>query len=182
MELTTKRLVLQEYTTDDIELFHAFRNDPAINKYMNWNDLSIEESKKIFKEFFDDQKEVKRSFYSFKILLNTRPIGEVGMNLRGQGECGGIGVLGYYLLRPYWHKGYAYEAAQRVIQYGFEELGLHKIAAFANHKNKKSIKLMKRLGMKKEGKYKEEEYNQRKGIWEDMVGYGLLKREWEKEK
>jgi ribosomal-protein-alanine N-acetyltransferase len=75
--------------------------------------------------------------------------------------CGGVGLLiepdhrraelGYWVGVPYWGKGYATEAAQAVVQYGFGALGLHRIFAshFAN--NPASARVLRKIGMRHEG-------------------------------
>ena len=38
-------------------------------------------------------------------------------------------MMGYILNRKYWNQGYMSEAARRVVAFGFEQLGLHRIIA-----------------------------------------------------
>ena len=80
------------------------------------------------------------------------------------GEAGFIGVVGletvsyqahftpaieiaWRLARAYWGKGYATEAAQAAIDYGFEQLGLDEIVALTVPANWRSRRVMDRLGM-----------------------------------
>jgi RimJ/RimL family protein N-acetyltransferase len=60
--------------------------------------------------------------------------------------------LGYWIGVPYWGKGYATEAARALVQYGFETLQLHRIFAshFAN--NSVSAKVLRKIGMRHEGR------------------------------
>ena len=55
--------------------------------------------------------------------------------------------VGYGLRKASWGKGYATEAAERILQYGFEDLRLDKIVAVAYPENEASINVMKKLGM-----------------------------------
>lgn len=55
--------------------------------------------------------------------------------------------IGWRLARPYWHKGYAFEAAQAAMNFGFETLGLDEIVSFTIPANVRSWRLMERLGM-----------------------------------
>ena len=61
------------------------------------------------------------------------------------------GELGYWIGKPYWNMGYATEATQAVIRYGFEVLGLQRI--FAGHftRNPASGRVMQKAGMTYEG-------------------------------
>jgi ribosomal-protein-alanine N-acetyltransferase len=86
--------------------------------------------------------------------------------------------LGYWIGRPYWGRGYATEAGQEVVRYGFEDLGLHRIGASHLGSNPASGTVMRKIGMTHEGT-RPEHYKQW-GSYEDRVDYGLLARDWRK--
>ena len=56
--------------------------------------------------------------------------------------------VGYRILKEYWNKGYATEAAIGILRYGFETLGLKKIVCSAHVDNTASRKVMEKTGMK----------------------------------
>jgi len=98
--------------------------------------------------------------------------------------CGGIGLvaetqhlhaeLGYWLGVPYWGKGYATEAAQAVVEYGFEVLKLHRIYASIFPHNPASGRVLEKIGMTREGRLREHVYK-----WErfyDVEMYGIVKK------
>jgi RimJ/RimL family protein N-acetyltransferase len=76
--------------------------------------------------------------------------------------CGGVGLrvepdhrraeLGYWIGVPYWAKGYATEAAGAMLKYGFDTLQLHRI--FASHfaDNLASARVLRKIGMRHEGR------------------------------
>ncbi len=175
MKIFTNRLELREYCENDLELLHNFRIDKNISKYIHWNDLSLEGTRSILKEGLDDQKEENRKYYHFVVCLmpDNIPIGEIGVNIKISNIYGGIGILGYFMFKEYWHNGYMSEAAHGIIEYMFIELKLHKIEAYVDYKNKRSIKVLKRLGMKKEAQFKKEVFVNNR--WEDVVYYALVK-------
>jgi RimJ/RimL family protein N-acetyltransferase len=122
----------------------------------------------------------------FALLQGTRKIW-LAITLRGDGrQIGGIGLtvdeqhqnaeLGYWLGVPYWGQGYATEAAQEMLRYGFEDLRLHRIFASHFKHNPASGRILKKLGMRYEGCQRE---HIRK--WDQFVDselYGMLQREW----
>lgn len=59
--------------------------------------------------------------------------------------------LGYGFLNRHWSKGYALEAARRVVEHAREDLGLERLVAATNPENKASKKLLEKLGMRHEG-------------------------------
>ncbi len=79
-----------------------------------------------------------------------------------------------------WGCGYATEAAEEVVRYGFEDLGLHRIHASHFGSNPASGKVMRKVGMSHEG-HRPEHYKQWE-TYEDRVEYGLLARDWRKNK
>ncbi len=61
------------------------------------------------------------------------------------------GEIVYRLRKKYWGNGYASEAAKKVIEFGFIHWGLHRIEAMCDARNAASIKVLEKIGMKKEG-------------------------------
>lgn len=90
-------------------------------------------------------------------------------------EFGGHGEIGYFLLPTYWGKGYATEIGQLLIEIGFSHVGLHRICASCNIENKNSERIMKKIGMKKEGQIRQ--VRLKNGTWHDELRYSILKEE-----
>ncbi len=55
--------------------------------------------------------------------------------------------IGWRLARPAWGHGYATEAAHAVVRFAFDELGLHELVSFTFVENRRSRRVMERLGM-----------------------------------
>lgn len=102
--------------------------------------------------------------------------------------CGGIKLdlhdkynnaeLGYWIGVPYWTQGYCKEAASKIIDYGFETLNLHKIYAFHLTRNPASGRVLQKIGMTKEGCWRQ--HIKHLGVYEDSAMYGILADEWNK--
>lgn len=80
--------------------------------------------------------------------------------------------LGYWVGVPFWGQGYATEAAQAVLAFGFETLGLNRIYATHLLRNPASGRVMEKIGMRCEG-------TNRQHVWkddrfEDLVRYAIL--------
>ena len=96
--------------------------------------------------------------------------------------CGGIGLqiaadhrhaeLGYWIGVPYWRNGYATEAARAVAKYGFETLGLHRIFASHSTNNPASASVLKKIGMRYEGRQRA--HILKWGEFLDLEMYGML--------
>ncbi len=76
----------------------------------------------------------------------------------------------------YREKGLMKEAAQRLIKFGFEEMNIHRIEAFASPTNEPSIKILTGLGMQHEGLMKE--HYKRGDTYEDSACYAIMKHEY----
>lgn len=84
--------------------------------------------------------------------------------------------LAYWVGHPFWGQGFATEAAQTVVEFGFEVLQLNRIYAAAMTKNPASYKVMSKVGMK----FKDTlpKYILKSGIYEDIVFYDLHKSDY----
>lgn len=81
--------------------------------------------------------------------------------------------LGYGLsAEQFKRKGFMSEAIPPVLEYGFNEMNLHRIEAFAAPWNKASIKLLKYNNFEREGLMKE--HYLKDGVYEDSEIYGLI--------
>lgn len=84
--------------------------------------------------------------------------------------------LGYWVGKKFWNIGIATEAASRVMEFGFQVLNLEKIYAKCFYNNEASRKVMEKIGMKLEGKFRHEVFKENKFI--DTLYYGILREEW----
>lgn len=112
---------------------------------------------------------------SFAIVLRvtTTFMGTTDLQLDHQHESA---ELGYWLGKPFWQQGYATEAAQAVVRYGFEVLGLHRVYATYLMRNPASARVLQKLGMRAEGCLRQ--HLKHWGVFEDMGVYGMLRSEW----
>ena len=112
---------------------------------------------------------------SFAIVLRSRIclIGSIGLRLNPQ-HC--RGELGYWIGKPYWNRGYATEAAEAILRYGFETLGLRRICAYHFRRNPASRRVLEKIGMIHEATLRQ--HILKWGMFEDLGGYGILRSEY----
>lgn len=87
-----------------------------------------------------------------------------------------IAELGYALDPLHHGQGYATRAAGAVLAFGFNTLQLHRIFAYADPNNHKSMAVMQRLGMVYEGTAREDVYA--RGQWRSSKIYAILAQEF----
>ena len=84
--------------------------------------------------------------------------------------------LGYWIALDCWNRGYATEASQRIIDFGFETLGLHRIEARHLVRNPASGRVMQKVGMQQEGV--ERDHVIKWDRHESLAVYSILEPEW----
>ena len=86
------------------------------------------------------------------------------------------GELGYWVAKPFWNRGLATEAARAVMAFGFRNLGLHRVQARHFTRNPPSGAVMRKLGMRHEGRMRHHIYKW--GVFEDVEMYAILEDEF----
>lgn len=86
--------------------------------------------------------------------------------------------IGYCIFPEYRGQGYCVEATKLVLKYAFEDWNAHKVVAMCNEYNIASYKVMEKLGMTREGIFREELPWQ--GKWVNQFFYCILDSEYRK--
>lgn len=86
--------------------------------------------------------------------------------------------LVYWIGKPYWGRGYITEAARKVLEFGFLDLGLERICVGCFTRNKASARVIEKLGFQYEGLARAE-YRKGKERF-DAFHYAMLREDFEK--
>ncbi|NNG05880.1 MAG: GNAT family N-acetyltransferase [Inquilinus sp.] len=78
----------------------------------------------------------------FCVEADGAPVGAVGLSDLGDGAF----EIGYWIGRPFWGRGYATEAALRVVRYAFEERGARRLTAAHFLDNPASARVLEKCG------------------------------------
>lgn len=89
----------------------------------------------------------------------------VGLHLLNHIRGEALLQVGYSLRRAAWGRGYATEMARAVMRYGFRTLGLPIVHAIVNLDNGASMKVLHKLGMRREGERAFAAYGPRPLAW-----------------
>ena len=84
--------------------------------------------------------------------------------------------VGYILGRAHWGQGYAREAVRALLRFAFDRLDLHRVEADVHPDNAPSLRLLERLGFRREGLLRQRWFTY--GAWSDSVVLGLLRDEF----
>lgn len=147
MILKTQRLVLKQILDSDLNTLHRIFTDSYVRRYLCdgeiWSLQQVEEMLAENQKLFPDKK-----FGLWSIETNTEQevIGVVGLWYFFEEEQP---QLVYALLPTATKKGYATEAATKILEYCFDELGYEYLVTSCDRPNIESQKVAERLGMRK---------------------------------
>ena len=172
-DLNTERLLLRNISLEDADFFFQELSNPIVWKYM------IDEEP--FRNIDDAIKWI--NVYNNEVIAHNRWVIIEKESSKRLGTCGFHNwdkrnnrvEIGCDLLPEYWGKGYMYEALSKAIDFAFHEMKANRISAHVHTKNSRSMKLLEKLGFKKEGLLREEYFF--RGKYYDHFLYSLLKKE-----
>ncbi len=114
--------------------------------------------------------------YGFGIFFaDGRFVGEVSLGTVHRGPFQ-TAYLGYWIDEQHAGQGLVPEAVALVLAYAFEELRLHRVEAAVVPRNRASLRVVEKLGLRFEGVA--ERFLQIRGVWEDHARYAITAEEW----
>lgn len=147
MILETQRLALKPILESECSTLHMIFTDPYVRKYL-FDDkiLPLQQVDEMLKQSRTHFEEEKFGLWFIRINGESEVIGFVGLWYFFDEEQP---QLIYAMLPKALKKGYATEAATRILEYCFDELGYEYLLASCDQPNLESQKVAKRLGMRR---------------------------------
>jgi RimJ/RimL family protein N-acetyltransferase len=176
LPIETPRLVLRDFRAADLEAVHAYASRDEVARYLIWGPNTPAQSREAIEGFLEDQRRRPRTHYDVGMVLKPQGALIGGVGLRISDWENRTGDVGYVVHPDYWGYGLAEEAARALIEAGFTQLGLRRIVAFCDQRNKASARVMERLGMRREGAFRQSKLIQ--GEWRDEYLYAVLAEEF----
>ena len=176
LPLRTPRLILREFRESDLDAVHAYGCDPEVARFMVWGPNTPEDSRAFLDRALEAQQTWPRASVNAAVERadSGRLIGSA--ELRVIDAANDWGEFGYCFHQDAWGQGYGPEAASTLIVQGFGPMGLHRITATCDVRNRRSWRVMEKLGMRREATFRKDV--RVKGRWRDTHLYALLKQEW----
>ena len=183
MKLETERLILRDLEETDLKNLVNEADNLEVSKYLALvpNPYDEKDGEWFINHCKEESKKEPRENYELAITLkeNNNLIGIIG--LTKVDEFNGTATIGYWLGQNHWKKGIMSEAVKRIIEFAFSELNLRRIDIEGYTENEGTHAIIKKFGFKEEGLRKEFTKAKSTGKLHDIIQYGLLKKDWEKQ-
>ena len=177
--IKTSRLLLRKISKNDIFDVFEYASDPEVSKYLLWYPhVNLDFTRRYLKLIEKSYKNM--DFHDWAITLSNsgKMIGTVGFT--SFDIPNNNAEIGYVLNSKYWGQGIALEAAEAVINFGFETLKLNRIEAKFLPDNNGSRSVAKKCGMSFEGLHRNRILV--KGKYSDVEIFDITENEYKKRK
>ncbi|MEG1026817.1 MAG: GNAT family N-acetyltransferase [Flavobacterium sp.] len=147
--LETERLYLRKINFDDVDDLFEMDSDAEVHKFIENNPViskdQIVEVVTMLNQQYDENGIAR---WAVVDKLTNECIGWAGLKYfrKPLNNKSDFYELGYRFKRKHWGKGYATEASQAILKYGFQNLNINSIFAITHLENKNSINVLQKLG------------------------------------
>ncbi len=177
LKLETKRLYIKPINPDDKEAIFRYRSDKTTNKYQGWIPETVED----VVTFIGKTSNVINqpgTWFQFVIVENEsqKIIGDIGVHFLEKDNK--QVEIGFTLDKDFQNQGYATESLKCVLNFLFNDLNKHRVIASTDPANLNSIKLLERLGFRREAHFVESLYID--GRWVDDLIFAMIEKDLEK--
>lgn len=174
--LMGRRLLLREPTPADGERLFVYTSDPEITRFLSFDPPRTIEDTLTFIARCEAYRRQDRE-YVFVIAgrASDQPCGITALRDIDYGTR--TAQIGTWVRRDDWGRGVNREAKALLLDYAFNELGLHRVEARIAVENQRSRAAFERIGARQEGVLRESLC--KKGRFHDQVLYAILAGEWE---
>ncbi|MDE6363573.1 MAG: GNAT family N-acetyltransferase [Lachnospiraceae bacterium] len=145
--METKRLLIRNFTLNDIDAcYQCWGQDKALGRYiLNYPMTDREQMAALVEGFLDNQDAWVLLDRRLGVVVGCITVDVPYSQLK-------IGELGYIIGEKYQKQGYAFEAAECIVQEYLFHRGFYLLEAKCNETNHASLKLLERLGFLVEAK------------------------------
>ena len=175
--IRTQRLYIRRFAANDAQHLYDYLSDPQVYKYEPGEPISLEQARNYASDMANNP-----NFWAVELKSEQKVIGQLYFRQQEPAHLQ-TWELGYIMSPKYQHQGYGSEAALALVEYGFNELGAHRIQAHCNPANTASWKLLEKIGFRREGLLRKNVYFRKdengNPLWWDSYAYARLERKYE---
>jgi RimJ/RimL family protein N-acetyltransferase len=146
-ELRTERLLLRQWKVADLKPFAEMNSDPEVMEFLQ-GPMERWKSDKMVDRISESFKWRGYGLWAVEVIDGPKFVGYVGLwDAFFDAPFTPAVEVGWRLTRDAWGHGYATEAAQAAVAFGFSKIGLPEIVSFTATENLRSRAVMERIGM-----------------------------------
>lgn len=162
--------VLREIRQTDAAAWHAYLTDPAVRALTSWDVRSKDDVQRTIETMAQRFRAQEALRFAVARRADDALIGTCGFIRLDASDA--RAEIGYDLAPAHWGRGVMTEIVGRVVRYGFEELGLHRIDAVVIVGNARSARVLEKNGFGREGTLRA--YRHVRGAYADVWVYGRV--------
>jgi ribosomal-protein-alanine N-acetyltransferase len=176
LKLETERLTLQPFKKEDAFRIRNLANDKELASILG---LPHPYELEYAEEWIAIQPEQIKEGVEYPLTILAKELNDIiGTITIRIDKNNNKGELGYWIGKDYWGNGFATEAVNKIIEFGFNHLNLNKIWASAISRNKASTIVLEKAGLQKEGTLRQNRLLHNE--YEDVDVYGFLQIDYKK--
>jgi RimJ/RimL family protein N-acetyltransferase len=168
--LHTQRLTIRPFQPADWQRVFSYTADPAVMAYIPEGIFSEAQAQAFVERHSGDEAEA-----AAVVLTGEQQL--IGHVIFHPWFAPRTYEVGWVFHPDYYGNGYATEAARAMLAYGFASLDLHRVIATCQPQNPPSFRVMEKLGMRREGHFRQC-IDRGDGVWWDELFYAILREEW----
>ncbi|HLI40023.1 MAG TPA: GNAT family N-acetyltransferase [Streptosporangiaceae bacterium] len=173
----SRRLLLRPLRRSDAAALAAYRGLPEVCRYVPFEPMDAGRiADRLAGEWARTALDAEGQSLTLGVELAATGdlVGDVVLFWHSREHRGG--EVGYVFHPGYGGRGYATEAVHALLHLAFDRLGLHRVIARIDARNRASAALAARLGMRQEAHLVRNEWF--KGEWSDELDFALVEDEW----
>jgi [ribosomal protein S5]-alanine N-acetyltransferase len=172
--LSGQRLVLREFEPADEAPLHAIVSDPEVTAYTLWGPNEPADTRAFLATAVAqaDTPEARLGYHLAAVERGSdRLIGSVTLDVESTAHARGL--VGFVFAPESWGHGYASEALALMLDLGFGQLRLHRVAAHCHPDHEPCARVLEKAGMALEGRMRD--YKLVRGDWRDSLLYASVR-------
>lgn len=174
--LRGRRIVLRWLTENDLDALFEIFGDPRVARFIGIPRLrDLDDARELLRDIENHFRQGDLLQWGVALAADDKVVGTC--TLADLDRTNRRAEVGFVLGSAYWKRGLMSEALPLLVDHAFGVLDLHRLEADVDPRNEPSLRLLEKLGFRREGFFRER--HRVDDEWQDAVMLGLLAAEWE---
>ncbi|MGD9738727.1 MAG: GNAT family N-acetyltransferase [Bauldia sp.] len=147
--ILTERLILRDWRPEDRPAFAAMNADPRVMHFLR-GPMSAADADSMIDRFTAEIVREGLGIFAVEEAVSGRLVGMIGLHrIRPSIPIAPAVEVAWRLAADTWGQGYASEGARACLAFGFDEIGLPEIVAYATAPHAASRRVMEKIGLRR---------------------------------